>query len=232
MPENLRPFKINSPKFNFNFEFVNKKTITIALAVLAIAISFFLIRQLMKKNDTQTARIPSLEESKVSEKAAVEEPLLEQLPNVPPVSITQENVGESQTTSPNQALTEVKKQVPEKTVADLAQDVEDLKLKLDEANTKIEEQNTKFGKVLEEHLAQQRRINKDRLAKLNNDGTTKFDINQLRIVELNPNTLIILSQGKRISVKPGEALPNGVVFLAYDDQSRLLKTSAGMFHVE
>lgn len=70
------------------------------------------------------------------------------------------------------------------------------------------------------------------LSQRQNQITNRFDISSLQVVDISPNALSIMDHGKRVSVKPGQALPGGVVFISYDAKKKVLRTSAGSFSVE
>jgi hypothetical protein len=63
-------------------------------------------------------------------------------------------------------------------------------------------------------------------------NSNKFDINRLAVVSINDRFMTILMDGQNKVIKPGQIIAGDVFFLAYDPQSKQLKTTAGNFFVE
>ena len=116
---------------------------------------------------------------------------------------------------------------------DLSEKMSTLALEQDSMNAKIVEIQDKLNNQLTTLKSQadaSRSVANKAIAD-RKEWTNKFDINKLSIVELDAQQLTVVDHGARVSIKPGQALPGGVVFLKYDAQSKILTTSAGAFQV-
>lgn len=211
--EQLRPFKAN--KGEAAQALFKSRPLKIAIYAALFAVCCLLAYKLIPgvSSGVKTANITTLE----------------QKDQIPASDESKKDADPSKTASSNVDIVALKEQI------------ENLKIKLDAATQLIDDQNTKIsdledkidkklGGLSSQTIAANKRAMQ--AIKKEADMANHFDISRLQVVSLTPALLTIIDRGQKVSVKPGQALPGGVVFLSYDTQTKVLKTSAGSYQVE
>jgi len=124
-------------------------------------------------------------------------------------------------------------------VKSMKTDIDATRLKLDAATLLIDDQNKKIIELeakLDKQIADIQERNEAAAKKAADQAKFEqankaFDIYSIQVAQLTPDAMVVIDNGKRVTVFPGQPLPSGVIFISYDPKSKILKTSAGVFQV-
>jgi hypothetical protein len=63
------------------------------------------------------------------------------------------------------------------------------------------------------------------------EPVAKSDLIAITVVEVSPTLLTLMSEGKKVTLRIGEKMPGGAVFLGFDQTARKLRTDQGDFAI-